>query len=59
MPVWLLYVKQSADLSVASKSLRSSMHSHDLRQIALKDLRQIILKTTPLPLCSYAVDCSN
>jgi hypothetical protein len=39
-------VKQSEDFSVASKSLRSSMHSHDLRQIALKDLRQIILKTT-------------
>jgi hypothetical protein len=46
MPVWLLYAKQSAGFSAGSKSLRSSMHSHDLRQIALKDLRQIILKTT-------------
>jgi hypothetical protein len=45
--VGLLYVKQSADFSAASKSLRSSMYSHELRQIALKNLRQIILKTTP------------
>jgi hypothetical protein len=29
MPVWLLCVKQSADFSAASKSLRSSTHSHD------------------------------
>jgi hypothetical protein len=31
MPVWLLYVKQSADFSAASKSLRSPMYSHYLR----------------------------
>jgi DUF1016 N-terminal domain len=44
MRVWLLYVKQSADCSAASKSLRSSMHSHHLRLLSRSVGRDILVR---------------